>query len=126
MSCRLKGRFHHFHKEDVCCSGPSKPTFYIIVSVKAKKPRQKAGSKDSWLPSQKDGEQGWLVAQEVQKGSSTRGEGTAVQALVFSPQPQILPLQVTQNGVGTIGTQALLLRGCYVTNVSECSFTVRL
>lgn len=67
-----------------------------------------------------------MVAQEVQEGSSTTGEGTAVQALVFSLQPQILPLQVIQKGVGTIGTQVLLLRGCYIPNVPECSFTVRL
>ena len=60
MSCRLKGRFHHFQKEDVGCSGPSKPTFYIIVSVKAKKPRQKAGSRIVGCPARKMGSKdGW-------------------------------------------------------------------
>lgn len=90
------------------CSGPSKPTFYI-VSVKAKSQDRKQGAMMVGCPARKR----WGARMVGGSGSTRRAAaegGTAVQALVFSPQPQIPASAVIQRGVGTMGTQALLLR----------------
>lgn len=112
MSCSLKADNSIFRIKDVGCSGPSKPTFYI-VSVKAKSQDRKQGAMMVGCPARKDGNR--MVGGPGSTGGQQHG-GKALQSKPwYSARSLILPLQVIQSGHNR--DSATPEEGCYITNV---------